>query len=201
MPREHVARRAGVSWSTQRRVEAGDPTVGLDTICAVADAVGLDLVLRAFPGRQPSLRDTGQLEIAARLRAAAHASLVAALEQPAGTHGEAADLVLFGAEEIVDYEIERLVTDFQAQYRRAALKREALAAQHARPVRLVLTIEDTRRNRIALEAHLDLIRTALPAGSREIMRSVQTGRPLGRDGLLWLRRSPRQAKSLTPPVT
>ncbi len=200
LSREQAARQAGVSWSTQRRVEVGDPAVSLDTACSVASAVGLDTVLRVYPGRPPGLRDTGQLELAEQLRSAAHPSLISALEQPAGSHAESADLLFLGATEILHHEIERLVTDFQAQYRRALRKREAMAAQHSRPVRLVWTVEDTQRNRASLEAHLELIRLALPAGSREIMRSIRGGQPLGRDGLLWVRRPPKPAPSRPSPA-
>ncbi len=114
LSREQAARQAGVSWSTQRRVEVGDPAVSLDTACSVASAVGLDTVLRVYPGRPPGLRDTGQLELAEQLRSAAHPSLISALEQPAGSHAESADLLFLGATEILHHEIERLVTDFQA---------------------------------------------------------------------------------------
>jgi hypothetical protein len=54
-------------------------------------------------------------------------------------------------------------------------------------VRLVLVIEDTRRNRELVAPHAELIRTALPATPGEILRSIRQGTPLGRDGLLWVR--------------
>ncbi|MDQ3691719.1 MAG: helix-turn-helix domain-containing protein [Chloroflexota bacterium] len=62
--RADAATRAGVSRSTWDRVEAGDSTVTLTTLCAVTDAIGLDLVVRAHPGRGTSLRDRGQMAIA-----------------------------------------------------------------------------------------------------------------------------------------
>ena len=93
-----------------------------------------------------------------------------------------------GPLEIVASELERLIVDFQDQFRRADRKREALAAMHRRPVRLIIAVEDTRRNRAALEPHIEFIRSVLPAGSREILSALGAGRPLGKDGLLWLRR-------------
>ena len=109
------------------------------------------------------------------------------LEVRVGTHGEAIDLVLFGTDEIQAHEIERSLGNFQAQLRRADQKRAALAAQHHRPVRLVLVIEDTKRNRDAVAAHEAAIRTALPGGSRDVLRSVRPGDPLGRAAILWIR--------------
>lgn len=190
MSASQVGRRAGVSSSTVARVEQGDPNVTITTICAVAEAVGLDLVLRTYPGRTPSLRDTGQLVLAEQLRSQAHTSWQPAIELLIGQHRQAVDLVLFGPTEIWATEIERLLGDFQGQHRRADAKREALAAQHRRPVRLVMAVEDTRRNRAALDPHIAFIRASLPAGSREILGALRSGRPLGRDGLLWLRRAP-----------
>ena len=188
MTAQQVADRAGVSWSTEARVELGDPSVGIDTLCAVTEAVGLDLVLKAYEGRRPTLRDTGQLALAEQLCGRVHPSMRATIELLIGQHGEAIDVALFGAEEIVATEVERLIVDLQDQYRRADRKRQALAAMHQRPVRLVLVVEDTARNRAAFERHADFIRSMLPAGSREILAALSNGRPLGRDGLLWLRR-------------
>ena len=186
---KQVARRAGISPDTARRVERGDPGAELDTLCAVGAAVGLDLVLQDYPANPPSLRDSGQLAVAQFLCSLAHASWKPQLEVSAGDHGEAIDVGFFGAGEIVDVEVDRLILDWQRQYRRNALKRDYLAAQHRRPVRLVMAIEDTIRNRNAVAPHLAVIRDVLPAGTREVLRALRSGEPLGRDGLIWIRRS------------
>lgn len=186
LTRRQAARLAGVSPSTQKRVEDGDISIGTATACRVAAAVGLKVWAKAYPVRTPSLRDTGQLRIAEMLRRAAHTSFRVAIELPL-SDGRSADEVFFGPDEIIHAEIERLLADWQAQYRSASAKRDELAAQHRRPVRLVLVIEDTRANRSAISAHFDLIRSALPAGSREVMRALRDGLPLGRDGVLWVR--------------
>lgn len=184
-----LARRAGVARSTIRRIIAGDPGVQLDTLSAVTGAAGLDLVTRVYPGRRPSLRDSGQMTIAQSLITIAGPSWQARLEVSAGDHGRSADLVLFGPDEILDLEIERVAVDYQAQYRSDAAKREALASRHARPVRLILVVEQTPRNRLALAPHMPLIRTQLPADSRTVLKAIRTGHALGVDGLLWFRRS------------
>lgn len=187
-PREAVARRANVARSTLERIEAGDASVQLDVLCAATAAVGLDLVLQAYPGREPGLRDTGQLTLAKHLADLAHQGWQLALEVPCGEHGESADVVLFGAAVVMHVEIERSVVDFQAQFRRAIAKRKTLEVRESRPVRLVVAVEDTKRNRHAVVPHRDLIERALPAGSREVIAAIRRGLPLGRDGLLWLRR-------------
>lgn len=183
-----VARRAGVSADTVRRIEAGDPAVGLANVCAVAEAVGLEPVVSVYPGRRPGLRDTGQMTIARHLIEARHPSLEARLEATAGERGEAGDLLLLGPSEIIHVEIDRRIDDFQDRYRRNAAKRNWLAAHHDRPVRLVMVVEDTPRNRTALAGHREVTSHVLPASSRDVLRALATGRPLGRDGLLWIRR-------------
>jgi hypothetical protein len=181
-----AARVARVAPGTQRRVEAGDPTVAIDTMCRVAAALGLKVWGKAFPAATPSLRDTGQLAIADQLRAVAGAAFRTSIEHALGS-GRAIDLVFFGTVEIVCIEIERLLADLQAQYRAADAKRADLAARHRRPVRLVIAVEDTRHNRAVVHEHGSIIRSMLPAGSREIMRALRGGGELGRDGLLWVR--------------
>jgi transcriptional regulator with XRE-family HTH domain len=182
----NAARVAGVAPATQKRVERGDSTVGIATACRVAAAVGLKVWAKAYPIGRVTLRDSGQLRIAEFVRRVAHAGYRISLEL-ALADGRSADLVLFGALEIIHVEIERRLADWQAQFRAAVAKRDDLAAQHQRPVRLVMVIEDTVRNREAISEHGALVRSALPAGSREVMRSLQRGDPLGRDGILWVR--------------
>ena len=62
-----AARLAGVSATTYRNVEGGAPSVRLTSICRVATALGLKVWAKAFPIREPSLRDTGQLRLAERV--------------------------------------------------------------------------------------------------------------------------------------
>lgn len=184
----NAANRAGVSRSTLMRVEAGSAAATLATICAVSDAVGLDLVIRAYPGRRPSLRDRGQLLIAEYLARAAHPGWNTTLEVTAGDHGQAIDQVFWGSDEILAVEIIRHMGDYQAQYRAVSLKRDWFARQHRRPVYLVLAVEDLRSNRAALAPYMGLITSSLSAGSRQIMESIRANKPLGSDGLLWVRR-------------
>jgi DNA-binding XRE family transcriptional regulator len=185
-----AARLASVAPETQRRIEAGDPTAGFTTACKVAGAVGLRVWSKAFPAATPSLRDTGQLLVAEHLTRMAHPALHPSVEHRLRS-GRAIDVALFGPEEIIATEIERLLADWQAQFRSADAKRAELADAHQRPVRLVIAVEDTRRNRAVLVEHATLIRRMLPAGTREILAALRAGAPLGRDGLLWVRRHSR----------
>lgn len=187
LSRRAAARLAGVSPATLRSVELGEASVRIGTACRVAAAVGLKVWAKAFPVREPSLRDTGQLHLAELLRSICHAAYRVAFEVGMSER-RSIDVVVFGATEIIAVEIYRMIVDLQAQYRSAAAKRDELAALHQRPVRLVLVLEDTRRNRAALREHAGVLATLLPADSREVLRALRSGGPLHRDGILWLRR-------------
>ncbi len=117
-----AARRAGVSRSTLERVEMGSAAATLATLCSLSDAVGLDLVIRAYPGRGTSLRDRGQLLIAEHLARTAHRAWKVRLEVTAGEHGQAIDEVFWGPDEILAIEIVRHIGDYQGQYRSVSLE-------------------------------------------------------------------------------
>ena len=185
-----ASRRAGIARSTWERIEAGAPSVTLANLVAATETVGLDLVCQTYPGRATSLRDSGQLAIAQALAAIADSGYKVTFEHRAGDHGEAIDIVLWGAREVLAIEIERIAADWQAQYRRASLKRDWLASQTDRPVRLVMVFADRRRNRIALAPFAGAIAQALPAGTAAVLRTVRSGGPLGSDGLCWFRSRP-----------
>jgi len=181
-----AARLAGVSPTTYALVERGAASVRLGNVCRVAAALGLKVWAKSFPVREPRLRDTGQLRLADTIRRIANDSYRFRVEFSLG-NGRSIDAVLFGADEIVAIEIYRLLADFQAQYRAAVGKRDELAQRHQRPVRLVIVVEDTRRNRLRAAEHVTVISAALPARSREVLRALRRGSLLHRDGILWLR--------------
>jgi len=187
LTRHAAAARAGVARSTWDRIERGSPVVSVANLVAASDAVGLDLVCSLYPGRPPGLRDSGQLAIAQFLEERAHPTWSVSLEEPAGDHGEAIDMVFGGPTEIIAVEIERLLVDWQAQSRRWLAKRAWLAQRHARPVRLVVVVADSPRNRDVVRPFTALIDRTMPAGTRSVMQSISTGAPLAHDGRCWIR--------------
>jgi hypothetical protein len=187
MTQAAAARRGRVSRSTIARIELAVPWVSIANAVSALSGVGLDLVVNAYPNDRHRIRDVAHLRLINHLRSMAAPSWRVRLEVAAGDHERSADLVLFGADELVHLEVERRAVDYQAQLRSAERKREVLAANNDRPVRLVLAFEDSQRNRLALAEHRQIIAVQLPAASREILRSLRAGTPLGRDGLLWVR--------------
>jgi transcriptional regulator with XRE-family HTH domain len=182
-----VGSRAGVSQASVARLEAGNIGLAIPIVVRIFATLGQDLPLRAYPGDGVGLRDSGQLPMAEVVRARAHPSFAIRFEDPTGEGRQAADVVLLANEFGIHIELEAGLSVFEGQLRRAQLKRDALQRRHGRRLALVLALRDTERNRTAVAAHLGVMRAALPASSREVLRAIERGLPLARDGLLWIR--------------
>jgi len=162
--------------------------VSLVTRCRLVAACGFELGWRLYPARTVRLRDSGQLEIATAISAATHTGARIAMEVPVAPRDlRAADLLITLPDEILHVEIERSLVDLQGQLRAAQLKRQALAEHEERPVRLVLAVPDTAAARRAINDIGPLVERTLPATSRAIWKAIRTGRPIGADGLLFVR--------------
>lgn len=185
-----VAQRAGVSQASVARLEAGDPRLGLAIVAAIFAALGLNLSLKVYPGEAVRLRDSAQLGMAEWIRSQVHYSLRLSLEVPTGTGLQAADMLLMGPTRGIHLELESGLPDFQAAQRRGQLKRDALEQRIGIPLAFVLAIKDSERNRRAVQPYSTLIASALPAASREVLEAIRSGRPLTRDGFLWVRPGP-----------
>ena len=188
-----LARRAAISQAQVTRAERGRIDISLDARCRLAAACGHELGWRLYPVATVRLRDSGQMALAQLITRAAHPNWRARLEVPiAAGDARAADLVLTSGHGIIHIEIERALVDFQAQLRSAQLKRETLAAHHARPMRLVIAVPDTRATRARLAPFAPLLAQTMPASSRAIWQAIRSGDTLQQDGILFVR-APRQA--------
>lgn len=185
-----VARRAGVSQASVARLEGGDPRLAMTIVASVFGALGLNLSLKVYPGDTIGLRDSGQLGMAEWIRSQAHQVWALTLEAPTGSGLQAADILVRGPTRGIHVELESGLADFQAPLRAGQLKREALQQRLGLPLAFVLALKDSERNRKAAQPYAALLRTALPAGSREVMEAIRSGQPLKRDGLLWIRPGP-----------
>lgn len=189
LTQRELARRAGVSQPFISYLERGRKLPSLKAMHRLASAAGHDLSFRLFPADGVRLRDSGQLRLADLIRRELDAAWRVQLEVPVASPPDrrAADMVLQTPGEVVQLEIERALLDFQAQLRVAQLKRAALADRLSRPVRLVISLPDTTRNRTVVDDHRLIVESALPIPSRRIWSSLRSGGPLGGDGLLWVR--------------
>jgi transcriptional regulator with XRE-family HTH domain len=192
LTQRQLARLAGVSQAEVSKAERATVDISLEARCRLAAACGHELGWRLYPVATVRLRDSGQLALAQRIVETTHPSWRPRLEVPvAPGDPRAADLLLTGPTEIVHIEIERALVDFQAQLRSAQLKRELMAAQDARPIRLVIAVPATTNSRERLAPFSQLIQQTMPVTSRRIASALRSGEPVGGDGILFVR-APRQ---------
>jgi len=188
LTQRQLARLAGVSQAEVSKAERATVDVSLEARCRLAAACGHELGWRLYPVATVRLRDSGQLALAQAIVRAADPSWSPQLEVPVGPGDpRAADLVLTGPIEVIHIEIERALVDFQAQLRSAQLKREVMASQDPRPMRLVLAVPDAKTTRVRLAPFSQLIAQTMPATSRTIWRAIRGGEALGMDGILFVR--------------
>lgn len=185
------AKLGAIAQLTQQEVslaELGTPSVSLSARCRLAAACGHELGWRLYPVATVRLRDSGQLGLAQMITKSAHPSWQVRLEVPvAAGDPRAADLVLTGTQQVLHIEVERAIVDLQAQLRSAQLKRQELAKEEAKAVRLIIAVPDTPTTRQRLAPFDELMRRALPVPSRRIWHAIRHGEALDGDGILFVR--------------
>jgi len=189
LTQRQIAVRAHVDQSLVSRIQRGLVVPNLEMAEKLSLAAGHRLSIKVLPAQGPRLRDTGQMQLAEAIRAQAHPKWKVLLEVPVAPPPDlrAADLVLAQAGHAIHVEIERWLRDFQAQLRRAQLKRLSLAERLERPVRLVLAVADSRSSRSVLAEHAAVVQAALPMSPRHVWASMRSGEALANDGLLFVR--------------
>jgi transcriptional regulator with XRE-family HTH domain len=164
----------GVSAAEVRRIErALSPRVAAATLARLAAAVGLDLVLRVYPGPAP-IRDAAHARLLADFRAILHPSIRWATEVPLPHPGDQRswDGMLLGAGWRFGVEAETAPADAQALVRRLRLKeRDGIVDG------VLLVVRDTRRVRDFLAAGRDVLVPAFPVSTRAALASLRTGSP------------------------
>jgi transcriptional regulator with XRE-family HTH domain len=154
------------------------PVEDLGAWCAT---VGLDLVIRAFPGGD-AIRDAGQQRLLERLRARLHPSLAFRTEValPADLDRRAWDAVITGREWRLPVEAETVLNDLQALDRR--LNRKARdAGIHA----VLLVVADTRGNRQAIHSAPAAL-ASFRRDSRRVLGALASGLAPGESAILLL---------------
>jgi transcriptional regulator with XRE-family HTH domain len=191
LSQQQLSAKAGVSQQLISLVERGQMSGSMDALCQIAAGCGYEVGIRILPISHIPLRDSGQLAHVETILRDAAGAWHARVEMPvAPGDPRAADLVLIGSEEIIHFEVERAVVDLQAQLRPAQIKRDTIAASRDVPVRLVIALPDTQRNRALLREHAPLVSRSFPAASRLIWSRIRSGRPIGADGILFVPRGP-----------
>ena len=184
-----VGRGAGLSGSEVGRIERANLRhASVDEIARVGAVVGLDVRLRTYPGPDP-LRDTGQVNVLARLRDRLAPGLVLRTEVPLPILGDqrAWDGWVAGltnardATTTLPVEVETRFTDAQAQIRRVTLK----LRDSGEPA-VLLVIADTQRNRVAVDTARDWLRDQFPIPARRAMAALAAGAHPGGSAIVFL---------------
>ena len=134
--------------------------------------VGLDVVVRAYPGGSP-LRDAAQLKLIRRLRQSVGEGWTWRTEVPVSgdqVDRRAFDAVISRGEVRVGVEAISRLVDAQAQVRAISLKQEAAGLEC-----VVIVLADTRHNRVALRDAEPTLRPAFPLDSRAVLGALRAG--------------------------
>jgi transcriptional regulator with XRE-family HTH domain len=186
-----VAKAAGISTSELSRIELGrSSALQFETVSVVAAIVGLDVVLRVYPGDHV-LNDEAQVRLLRALRERLGPDWSWRFEVPVAA-GDQRTWDSGGAHReghvSVKVDAETRARDFQGVLRRIVPKREAAGSS-----RTILLVADTRTNRAAIAAARDELGAEFPVPTREALRALVAGRDPGADCLIVLRlwRPPR----------
>jgi transcriptional regulator with XRE-family HTH domain len=203
-----LAAAAGISHATLLSIEQGihDPTT--EVVGRLATALGMSLSVRLYPGTGPIIRDRHQSAMLGGLIRVLHPrwrprSEVAVYRPVRGV----VDLVLDASDEpIVACEAESELRRIEQQVRWARAKADALAIargtdEHTqgRPVRRLLLLRSTTRNRAVVAQYADVVAAAYPARAIDAYAALTGNAPWPGDALLWCRIEDDQATVLDRP--
>lgn len=187
-----VADVLGTSPAQLSRIEhALAPRVPVAVVVEFATIVGLDLVIRTYPG-PAALRDGAQVELLADFGARLHASLRWGVEVPLPIAGDqrAWDGMVAGTGWRYGVEVESLPRDAQALVRRLQLKERDGEVDG-----VLLVLPDTRRVRSFREAAAPELVRAFPILGPVALRKLQAGLDPGGSALILL---PRHRPAMAP---
>jgi hypothetical protein len=156
--------------------------LGVNQLSRACAAVGLRLVVRAYPDADPVI-DRAQLGLLGRFRARLPPKTRWLTEVPLEIPGDrrAWDAVVRLPNGRFVVEAETRLRDIQALERRVALK----IRDGGDPVAILL-VSDTATNRRALAMHGELLRQRFPLNGRAILRALEAGQPPRGSGILVL---------------
>lgn len=168
----NVAAAADISLAEVSRIERGHaPKVPCIVVSRLCGAVGLDLVLKTYPGAQ-SVRDASHVALLADFARLLHPSLRWDTEVPLPITGDqrAWDGLIRGIGWRFAVEAETSPHDGQALVRRLQLK-----LRDGDVDGLILLVRDTRTTRAFLEVARPELRAMFPTATRTILGALRRG--------------------------
>jgi transcriptional regulator with XRE-family HTH domain len=191
-----VAKEAGIDRSHLTRIEAGTTQASLESLVAVAAAMGADVSIRLYPGRGPGITDRHQAPMIECLL-----GQLAPVWQP---HLEV--LTFRPARGFIDTVLERrdhpplVIGEFESslprleqQIRWASEKAASIGSSDlvgpgpAPRTSKLLVLRSTESTRGVARTFEATLRAAYPASTREAVESLRTGSPWPGDAIVWIR--------------
>jgi transcriptional regulator with XRE-family HTH domain len=179
LSQQHVASGVGISQALLSLIERGlHPTVTVELLTRTAEAVGLDLSLKTYPGGEP-IRDAAHAKLLERFRNLTGDAWTWAAEVPLPISGDrrAWDRLLRGAGVVIGVEAETRPTDMQELQRRLALKK-----RDGQVDRLILVMPNSDWCRRLLR--LNDLEAMFPVPGKVALRALVEGRDPGGDAIV-----------------
>jgi transcriptional regulator with XRE-family HTH domain len=187
-----VARRAGLSRGMVSRTEAGDVHPSIETLTAIAAALGADLSIRLFPGAGVPIRDRFQARMIEALLRILHPRWRAHPEVPIHRPARGLiDVVLEDAPLLVATEAQSDLRRLEAQIRwhtekASGLPFTDLATGRDVQVSRLLVLRSTRRTRELAREFEQTLRAAYPARSRDALEALTSKTPWPGSAVIWM---------------
>ena len=192
----HLAEVAGLDRSFVGRIEGGLATPSLDTLTALAIALGADLSVRFYPGTGPRLTDRHQARMIETLLRSLAPVWTAHLEVPVSRPVRGVIDVVFERSQpllLIAAEAYSSVARLEQQIRWSTEKAASIGSSPlvgTRPgwtVSRLLILRSTVANRDLARLFAATLRAAYPAPTRAAVRSLIGGEPWPGDAMIWIR--------------
>lgn len=196
MSQARVASEAGIDRSHLGRIEAGTANASLETLVAVATAMGADLSIRLYPGTGPRIADRHQARMVEcllqRLAPVWRPHLEVAVFRPARGFIDAA-FERLDRPLIVLSEFESTLPRLEQQLRWAAekavsIESSALVGPASSPsTSKLLVLRSTAMTRDLARSFESTLRAAYPSRTSEAVASLVQGNAWPGDSIVWVR--------------
>ena len=196
LSQRRVAQAAGIDPSLLSRIEAGTREPSLQTLVAVATALGTETSVRFYPTDGPRIFDRVQAPILEALLRSAHDRWRVALEVAVSRPSRGViDAVLHDPDlaDVVATEIQGELRRAEQQLRWSGMKADALPSARAGPwgiqgtphIHRLLVLRSSEATRGVVRALPGLFRAAYPVPESEAYRALTAGTAWPGDAILW----------------
>ncbi|HET7494909.1 MAG TPA: helix-turn-helix transcriptional regulator [Candidatus Limnocylindrales bacterium] len=191
-----VAREAGIDRSHVTRMEAGTTHPSLESLVAVATAMGADVSIRLYPGRGPRITDRHQARMVETILASLAPAWVPHLEVPVFRPARGFIDVVFEHRvdpRLVIAEAFSTLPRLEQQIRWSAEKAASIGSSDlvgdrpVPPVSRLLILRSTETTRALVRTFRSTMNAAYPASTREAVDSLRTGSLWPGDSIVWVR--------------